>query len=161
GTVRRDPGHRRSPGVQRIRAARAARAGAARHPPYRRRAASPARRLGAPAPAGRVKFVLATFNQDKLRELRGLLDLPGLELVSLAAERRAARFRTVCVACWPDGVEFAAYGVLEGRIALAPRGSHGFGYDPVFEVEDGGRTLAELTAEEKNARSHRARAARS
>jgi XTP/dITP diphosphohydrolase len=51
-------------------------------------------------------------------------------------------------------------GVLEGRIAAAPRGSRGFGYDPVFVPEGETRTLAELTPAEKNAISHRSRAAR-
>ncbi len=82
------------------------------------------------------------------------------ELEGVPPARRGARFRTVCVACWPDGVEMAAHGVLEGWIALSPRGAHGFGYDPVFEVEQGGRTLAELDAAVKNACSHRARAVR-
>lgn len=70
-------------------------------------------------------------------------------------EKRAARFRTACVACLPDGRELRAEGVLEGRIAEAPRGEQGFGYDPVFELPDG-RTLAEVPAEEKNRISHRA-----
>ncbi|OGF14652.1 MAG: non-canonical purine NTP pyrophosphatase, RdgB/HAM1 family [Candidatus Eisenbacteria bacterium RBG_16_71_46] len=74
--------------------------------------------------------------------------------------RRTARFRTVCVACFPDGRSLSAEGVLEGRIIAAPRGSGGFGYDPVFEVTATGRTLAEMTAAEKNACSHRARAVR-
>jgi XTP/dITP diphosphohydrolase len=80
------------------------------------------------------------------------------ELVRVEPARRTARFRCVCVACLPDGREFAAEGVLEGRITGAPRGDHGFGYDPLFEVEDSGRTMAELTEAEKNAVSHRARA---
>jgi XTP/dITP diphosphohydrolase len=81
------------------------------------------------------------------------------ELAGVPAGQRAARFRAVCVACWPDGIELAAHGVLEGRIAAAPRGTGGFGYDPVFEFPDG-RTLAELAEAEKNALSHRARAMR-
>jgi len=184
-----------------------------------------------------VRFVLATFNPDKRRELEALLDLPGAtfamlsdhpgatapeedgatllenarikaraalaatglpaiaddtglevdaldgrpgvhaaryagpgatyadnvarllrELAGVPAARRTARFRTVCVASFPDGSERVGEGVLEGRITEAARGSHGFGYDPVFEVEDSGRTLAEFPAAEKNARSHRARA---
>jgi XTP/dITP diphosphohydrolase len=72
---------------------------------------------------------------------------------------RSARFRTVVVLAFPDGVEVMADGTVEGVITEAPRGARGFGYDPVFEV--GGRTLAEMSAEEKNALSHRARAVRS
>lgn len=77
-----------------------------------------------------------------------------------ALPHRRARFRTCVAACLPDGRERTAEGVLEGRITLAPRGSEGFGYDPVFEVEGIGRTLAEMPAEEKNRISHRARAMR-
>lgn len=70
--------------------------------------------------------------------------------------KRDARFRTVVALGFPDGVEVLAEGTLEGRITQGPRGMGGFGYDPIFEVE--GRTLAEMTPEEKNALSHRARA---
>lgn len=76
------------------------------------------------------------------------------------AEHRSARFRTACVACMTSGREVHAEGVLEGRITAAPRGENGFGYDPVFEVGATGRTLAELSAAEKNAVSHRALAMR-
>jgi len=81
-------------------------------------------------------------------------------LVSIPPGRRGARFRTVCVGRSPDGREWVGEGVLEGTIALAPRGTHGFGYDPVFEVPGLGRTLAELDEAAKNELSHRARAAR-
>ncbi len=80
-----------------------------------------------------------------------------LEALAEAAER-SARFRTVAAAVLPDGREIVAEGVLEGRIADRPRGSGGFGYDPVFEAA--GRTLAEMTPEEKNRISHRAEAVR-
>jgi XTP/dITP diphosphohydrolase len=83
-----------------------------------------------------------------------------LERVAGAAPaRRSARFRTVCVAIFPDGREVIGEGALEGRIVDEARGSEGFGYDPVFELPDG-RTLAELPAFEKNAISHRSRAVR-
>jgi XTP/dITP diphosphohydrolase len=86
-----------------------------------------------------------------LDELRGLAD----------PEERMARFRTVALARFPDGREIVAAGWVDGTITLEPRGEHGFGYDPVFEpVEADGRTLAELTIEEKNGISHRARALR-
>jgi len=186
-----------------------------------------------------ARFVLATFNRDKARELEALLAVPGLTLVALAdfpgaiapeetgatlldnallkAEaaarhtgmaaiaddtglevdaldgapgahaarfagpqasyadnvrlllarlegvepaRRGARFRTLCVAVFPDGSRIVGEGVLEGRISREPRGTQGFGYDPVFELPERGRTLAEMTAAEKNALSHRGRAAR-
>lgn len=78
---------------------------------------------------------------------------------AVPAGRRTARFRTVCLACFPKGSERVGEGVLEGLITEAPRGAGGFGYDPVFEVAELGRTLAELDAAAKNAVSHRGRAA--
>jgi len=71
------------------------------------------------------------------------------------ADRRA-RFRTVVALVGPGGEETVAEGVLEGRITTTERGSGGFGYDPVFEVE--GQTLAEMGEGHKNRISHRARA---
>lgn len=74
---------------------------------------------------------------------------------------RRARFRTVALARFPDGREVMAEGVVEGLIAPTPRGGAGFGYDPLFIPDGGdGRTFAEMTAEEKNALSHRGRAFR-
>lgn len=74
------------------------------------------------------------------------------------AEDRRARFVTVVALVTPEGEAVTAEGVLEGTITTEPRGDAGFGYDPIFAV--GGRTLAEMTAEEKHAISHRARALR-
>jgi len=71
---------------------------------------------------------------------------------------RSARFRTVVALVFPDGVEVTAEGVVEGSIIEESRGNSGFGYDPVFEVD--GRTLGEMTLEEKSSLSHRARAIR-
>jgi XTP/dITP diphosphohydrolase len=72
---------------------------------------------------------------------------------------RRARFRTVAAACLPDGREMVAEGAVDGAIAVARRGTGGFGYDPVFVPDDGdGRTFAEMTPAEKHAISHRARA---
>jgi XTP/dITP diphosphohydrolase len=74
---------------------------------------------------------------------------------------RRARFRTVALVALPDGGEVWAEGVAEGAIAAAPRGTGGFGYDPVFVPEEGdGRTFAELPGPEKHAFSHRGRAFR-
>lgn len=74
--------------------------------------------------------------------------------------RRQARFVCHSVLWLPDGHEVAAVGAVEGRILFAPRGAHGFGYDPIFYIEEVGRSAAELTRAEKNALSHRGRAAR-
>jgi XTP/dITP diphosphohydrolase len=79
----------------------------------------------------------------------------------VALDQRQARFRTVALALFPDGREVAAEGVVDGQIAMSPRGEGGFGYDAVFVPAGGdGRTLAEMTAAEKNAVSHRGRAFR-
>jgi XTP/dITP diphosphohydrolase len=77
-------------------------------------------------------------------------------------EQRTARFRCVAMLIdpWsePEPREIMAEGRCEGRIARQPSGAGGFGYDPLFLVEGTGRTMAELTEEEKNTVSHRARA---
>jgi len=81
------------------------------------------------------------------------------ELDGATGPRRAAYFRTVIALSDPKGhVEFAE-GRLDGLIGTAPRGSGGFGYDPLFTLTDG-RTLAELAPDEKNAISHRGHALR-
>lgn len=69
---------------------------------------------------------------------------------------RTATFRTVVALVRPDGAEVVAEGRVTGRITEQARGQGGFGYDPVFEV--GGRTLAEMSDDEKNGLSHRSRA---
>jgi XTP/dITP diphosphohydrolase len=73
--------------------------------------------------------------------------------------QRAARFRAVLVVALPDGRFLEQEGTCEGSIAEAPIGRGGFGYDPVFVLPREGRTMAELSAAEKNRVSHRAVAA--
>ena len=75
-----------------------------------------------------------------------------------AADRRA-RFRTV-VALLRSGEEHLFEGIVEGRIIECERGCEGFGYDPLFVPDGFDRTSAELSSDEKNAVSHRARAVR-
>ncbi|MBV9848091.1 MAG: RdgB/HAM1 family non-canonical purine NTP pyrophosphatase [Armatimonadetes bacterium] len=79
-------------------------------------------------------------------------------LRGVPASERMARF--VCAACAaaPGGALAEAEGVCEGMITEAPRGRAGFGYDPVFLLPAFGRTMAELSPDEKNRISHRARA---
>ena len=82
------------------------------------------------------------------------------ELHGIPVSRRTARFRTVALVRRPDGTEVVATGTVEGRIAEAPIGDGGFGYDPVFvPVEGDGRTFAEM-GDEKHNISHRGRAFR-
>lgn len=105
----------------------------------------------------------ATDEQNNTKLLRELAGVPG--------EGRTARYRCALVFIDParrdgpgsPGAPIVSEGVFDGRIALAPRGSGGFGYDPIFEPgtePPGGRTVGQLSAEEKNRVSHRALAAR-
>jgi XTP/dITP diphosphohydrolase len=82
-----------------------------------------------------------------LRELKGITD-------------RRARFVCSLALVFPDGEEVVAEGVCEGIILDKPRGDGGFGYDPVFLLPEVDKTMAELSLEEKNLFSHRARALR-
>jgi XTP/dITP diphosphohydrolase len=92
------------------------------------------------------------------------------ELLGLDPSRRGARYRCVLALALPESkgprgglAVRLAHGTCEGRIATAPKGSGGFGYDPIFEPASeppGGRTLGEWTAEAKNRISHRGKAAR-
>lgn len=79
-------------------------------------------------------------------------------LATVPPHERTARF-VCCIACvFPDGREITVYGETEGRIIDDARGDGGFGYDPYFYYEPYGKTFAELTAEQKNAISHRGKA---
>jgi len=80
------------------------------------------------------------------------------ELSGVPREQRTARFITVAAIVVPGESAQVAHGVLEGYITEAPVGSRGFGYDPVFYVPELGATLAEISAEQKNRISHRAKA---
>jgi XTP/dITP diphosphohydrolase len=82
------------------------------------------------------------------------------ELRDVPSEARGARYVCELICVSPAGDEFRGRGELAGRIADEPRGSEGFGYDPIFVPEGETRTVAELGNEWKAANSHRARAAR-
>lgn len=73
---------------------------------------------------------------------------------------RAARFVCVAALVAPDGREWTARGVLEGVVVAEPRGTTGFGYDPIFQPLGAALTTAEMPAEEKDAISHRGKAFR-
>ena len=75
-------------------------------------------------------------------------------------EHRTASFVCAAVLALPDGTTHATEGRVHGSLARAGKGSNGFGYDPIFLVDGGSRTLAEFTDEEKNAISHRGEAFR-
>lgn len=79
-------------------------------------------------------------------------------LASVPPGSRTARFRCALVIATPQGPSHCTEGACEGTIALAPSGTGGFGYDPIFCLPEHGCTMAELPPEKKNRVSHRARA---
>lgn len=81
-----------------------------------------------------------------------------LELAEVPDPARTAAFVCALSLAFPDGRVITELGRCEGRIAKAPKGEGGFGFDPVFVDPESGKTFAELTHEEKHARSHRGRA---
>lgn len=95
----------------------------------------------------------AAEGEDHVEKLLG-------ELRGVAGEARRARYVCELVCLSPERREFRGTGVLEGQIAQEPRGSEGFGYDPIFVPEGEAHTVAELGNEWKARNSHRARAAR-
>jgi XTP/dITP diphosphohydrolase len=82
------------------------------------------------------------------------------QLADVPDERRRAAFVCAAALVVPGGLETVVHGEWPGRIVRAPRGSGGFGYDPIFVPDGEERTSAELTPQEKDAASHRGRAMR-
>lgn len=76
------------------------------------------------------------------------------------AENRSARFISAVCMVFPDGRTVEAEGCCEGQINCSPVGENGFGYDPVFYIPDMKKTVAQMSADEKNAISHRGKALR-
>lgn len=122
-------------------------------------------------------FQVACFADDTGLEVKALHGEPGvfsaryagpqrnsednmkLLLQKLNGEQnREARFRTVITLVESDGTEKQFEGIVTGKILTEKRGSGGFGYDPIFQPDGFKKTLAEMTMEEKNKISHRARA---
>jgi len=79
------------------------------------------------------------------------------EALAGAADRRAAFICNLCLA-WPEGETLAFEGRVEGTLVWPPRGSRGFGYDPIFRPDGEERTFGEIEPAQKHAMSHRARA---
>ncbi|OGO03556.1 MAG: non-canonical purine NTP pyrophosphatase, RdgB/HAM1 family [Chloroflexi bacterium RBG_13_54_9] len=82
------------------------------------------------------------------------------KLVNVPWDKRGAHFKCVIAIATPEGMVELCYGECEGIITFEPRGENGFGYDPIFYLPERGKTMAELSSEEKNRISHRAQAAR-
>jgi XTP/dITP diphosphohydrolase len=100
---------------------------------------------------GRPGVESARWSSDWIEDLLAALE---------GVEDRRARYVCELVVLAPDGAELQATGTLAGGIAHGPRGSEGFGYDPIFVPEGEARTVAELGDAWKAQRSHRAQAAR-
>ena len=124
---------------------------------------------------------MITMADDSGLEVDVLGGLPGLHSARFAPEAGAtdadrrnyllrcllgkprpwvARFRSVLAVVIPGGKTHLAEGVCQGEVVPKERGHHGFGYDPIFLIPELGKTMAELTMDEKNRLSHRARAVR-
>ncbi len=83
------------------------------------------------------------------------------ELAVVPNRPRTGRYVAAAAVVWPDGREQVVLGTVEGTVATEPRGSGGFGYDPIFVPDDGdGATFAEMPPDAKHAMSHRGRAFR-
>jgi len=91
----------------------------------------------------------ATY-QDNVKKLLSVM-------AGVSKENRTARFRTV-VALIDSDTELWTEGIIEGLITREQRGAGGFGYDPIFEAADTGKTFSEMSTSQKNEISHRARA---
>ena len=90
---------------------------------------------------------------EKFATIRGMLAKRG-------TDSSTVRFVCALTLARTDGIVWETTGIVEGRVQLPPRGDGGFGYDPIFYYPAYGRTLAEVTAEEKAAVSHRGQAFR-
>jgi XTP/dITP diphosphohydrolase len=108
---------------------------------------------GAPGPrSARYAGEEATDEQNLRMMIRALAGVP--------AGGRTARYRCLADLAWPDGREVSAEGTCEGSLVSKPRGTGGFGYDPIFVPAGWEQTMAELSPEEKDRISHRGRAFR-
>lgn len=122
------------------------------------------------------KYHINCFSDDTGLEVRALNNAPGVYSARYAGDQknssdnvakllaelkdkedRKAQFRTI-IALIKDGKKYLFEGKVEGTITDAPKGSSGFGYDPIFQPDGYDKTFAELNLEEKNQISHRARA---
>ena len=114
--------------------------------------------LGTPATRAGILEKLVSTGVLERRKVKNQIILDRLK--DAKGEERSTRYVCAMAVIMPDGREFCALGTVEGLIAEKPSGNGGFGYDPIFFVPEYGKTMAELTPDEKNAISHRGRALR-
>jgi len=110
--------------------------------------------LCVPALGGRPGVRSARYAEDPQARIARVLR----EMEGIPEERRDAKFVCALALAEAGQVIWSVEREVAGRIALAPSGSHGFGYDPIFYVPEAGRTMAELTTSEKEKISHRGHA---
>ncbi len=104
---------------------------------------------------GRPGVHSSRYAENDTKRIEKLLN----ELKDIAPEKRTARFICSMIIVAPDGKTlYSCNGSCEGLIINTPKGKNGFGYDPVFFIPEKNATLAELTMEDKNQLSHRAKA---
>jgi XTP/dITP diphosphohydrolase len=108
---------------------------------------------GGPGPRSARYAGPSVTDEENLRALLGAM-------AGVPSGGRTARYRAVAVVAHPDGGKVWEEGVCEGTIRTKPRGTGGFGYDPIFEPAGWEQTMAELSPEEKDRISHRGRALR-
>lgn len=104
---------------------------------------------------GRPGVYSARYASSPAARIEKLLN----EMIDVPAEKRSARFQCAITLAWPDGRFETVTGTCEGFVAHEPRGSGGFGFDPIFYFPEYAKTMAELPIEVKNQISHRGRAA--
>ena len=126
-------------------------------------------------------FGKLTMADDSGLEVDGLKGMPGIysarysgegassqknneklvqEMEGISLSKRGARFKCIIAMVSPEGKEAMAEGACKGRIGFREKGKKGFGYDPLFILPKYGKTMAELSLEEKNKISHRGKALR-
>lgn len=106
--------------------------------------------------------IFSAYWAGQKKDSQANLDLLLDQLADIADPHRTAQFVSTIALVTPDGTEHTVAGVWPGRLARESAGGGGFGYDPIFipdgQAADAERTTAELTSEEKQSQSHRARA---
>jgi XTP/dITP diphosphohydrolase len=106
---------------------------------------------------GRPGVLSARYGGEGLSDAERCVEMLR-ELRDVPPERRTARYRCVVALSTPDGRDVTTEGTVEGALLDRPRGSGGFGYDPLFHYRALGATFAEISPEAKHAVSHRGRA---
>ncbi len=141
---------------ERERPAEGARGGGPHRPARGRRRLRPVRRRAERHARRALGPLVRRRHGDDEANLRLLL----AQLADVPADRRAAHFYCVAALVLPSGAEHVTEGTVHGWLTDAPRGTNGFGYDPIFVPGSSAETTAELTPEEKDAISHRGKALR-